>query len=138
MSVSDSSGDEGVACASDEECLNNGSCVTAVNESTTSSLSHHYCRCQPRWTGDRCQIHLTDDLPAHYTPVQAAVAADAESDGDSSSVGCSAETCIHGVCAADQHQPSTSRCFCIPGQSVSRQHTSQLNLTRMFLNILIY
>jgi len=94
-----------VACTSDDVCHNNGTCVTA-NE---SSVGHHYCMCQPQWTGVRCQTQLTD-IPAHYTPVR--LPAD--------NVSCSRETCVHGVCAtaaAAHHQSSASRCFCIPGQS---------------------
>jgi len=131
MCVLDLSTNESVSCASDEECLNNGSCVSALNASSmTSSSRHHYCRCHPRWTGDRCQTHLAgdDDLPVQYTPVQAA----AESDDASSNASCSAETCIHGVCAAAEQQSSASRCFCIPGQSVSRQHTSGRILSGCF------
>ena len=57
---------------------------------------------------------------ARVNETRAAAEAEADDDDDElAAVRCSAETCIHGVCAvADNHQSSTSsRCFCIPGES---------------------
>ena len=97
----ESSDDVTTSCRSHDECHNNGTCVM-------TSVLRHRCVCRPRWTGDRCQtrVALTDTSETNYSHVN-------QTPVDMS---CSADTCVHGVCAAPDHQSRVLRCFCVPGK----------------------